>query len=183
MFGSHTVVVCVLAVVLAVPSVAWAQRSVADVLGRTATPEGQAKRFLEEVVLFSYIENSYVFNLGNVGRDGVNELRYYDFDEGYTFNMAEFSIKKDPSDRYPFGFGLVLTAGLDAQKNHAIGIFRDDESRPTTSTSRGRSCSPSPPRSRTSGPWPATRRSRGSRSRSGPWWAGTWPMTTTTPCR
>jgi len=34
----------------------------------------------------------------------------------YTFNMAEFSIKKDPSERYPFGYGLTITAGLDAQK-------------------------------------------------------------------
>jgi Putative beta-barrel porin-2, OmpL-like. bbp2 len=54
-----------------------------------------------------------------------DELRLYDYDEGFTFNMAEFSIKKDPSDRYPFGFGLVLTAGKDAQKNHSLGIFRD----------------------------------------------------------
>jgi hypothetical protein len=41
--------------------------------------------------------------------------------------MAEFSIKKDPSDARPWGFGLVLTGGQDAQKNHAIGIFRDDD--------------------------------------------------------
>jgi hypothetical protein len=41
--------------------------------------------------------------------------------------MAEFSIKKDPSERYPFGYGLVLTAGLDAQKNHSFGIFRDEQ--------------------------------------------------------
>jgi hypothetical protein len=41
--------------------------------------------------------------------------------------MAEFSIKKDPTDARPWGFGLVVTGGLDAQKNHAIGIFRDDD--------------------------------------------------------
>jgi hypothetical protein len=112
---------------VALPGAALAQKSLADVLGRPAAPEGQPKSYLEEVTLFSYIENSYVFNLGRAGRGGVNELRYYDFDEGYTFNMAEFSIKKDPSDRYRFGYGLVLTAGQDAQKNHAIGIFRDDD--------------------------------------------------------
>ena len=38
------------------------------------------------------------------GRDATNELRFYDYDEGYTFNMAEFSIKKDPSERYWFGY-------------------------------------------------------------------------------
>lgn len=91
-----------------------------------APPADKPKTLWEEHVLFSYIENSYVWNLGHTGRDDVNELRLYDFDAGYTFNMAEFSIKKDPSDRYPFGYGLVLTAGQDAQKNHAVGIFRDD---------------------------------------------------------
>jgi len=80
----------------------------------------------EELKLFAYIENSYTVNLTGSGRDATNELRFYDFDEGYTFNMAEFSVKKDPSEKYPFGFGLVVTAGLDPQKNHAIGIFRDD---------------------------------------------------------
>ncbi len=84
------------------------------------------KTLWEEITLFAYVENSYVWNLGHTGRDDVNELRLYDFDAGYSFNMAEFSIKKDPTDLRPWGFGLVVTGGLDAQKNHAIGIFRDD---------------------------------------------------------
>ena len=95
-------------------------------------PEEKPKTLWEEIQLFAYIENSYVWNLGHTGRDDVNELRLYDFDAGYSFNMAEFSIKKDPSDRYPFGYGLVLTAGIpgtsnDSQKNHALGIFRGDD--------------------------------------------------------
>ena len=48
----------------------------------------------EENKLFAYIENSYTFNLTGAGRGGVNELRFYDYDEGYTFNMAEFSISQ-----------------------------------------------------------------------------------------
>ena len=81
------------------------------------------KTYWEEHKLFAYIENSYTFNLTGAGRGGTNELRYYDFDEGYTFNMAEFSIKKDPSEKYWWGYGLVVTAGLDGQKNHSLGIF------------------------------------------------------------
>jgi hypothetical protein len=127
MIDRRLVALCLLIAAVAVPDAALAPKSLAEFLGRPATPEGQAKSLLEEVTLFSYIENSYVFNLGKVGRDGVNELRYYDFDEGYSFNMAEFSIMKDPSDTRPWGFGLVLTGGQDAQKNHAIGIFRDDD--------------------------------------------------------
>jgi Putative beta-barrel porin-2, OmpL-like. bbp2 len=90
-------------------------------------PEEKPKTLWEEIALFAYIENSYVWNLGHTGRGDVNELRLYDFDAGYSFNMAEFSIKKDPTDRRPWGFGVVVTGGLDAQKNHAIGIFRDDD--------------------------------------------------------
>src|SRR2546429_5575325 len=103
----------------------------AAAVGLTATdafgqekPAEKPKTLLEEIVLFSYIENSVVFNLNGNGRGNHNELRLYDFDGGYTFNMAEFSAKKDPSERYPFGFGVVLTAGQDAQKNHALGVFR-----------------------------------------------------------
>lgn len=92
-----------------------------------ARPEAKPKTFLEEIDLFGYVESSYVWNMGKVGRDDVNELRVYDFDQGWSFNMAELSVKKSPSERYPFGFGLVVTAGLDAQKNHALGIFRDDD--------------------------------------------------------
>src|SRR5437870_5109383 len=90
-------------------------------------PAERPKTLLEEIVLFSYIENSVVFNLNGNGRGNHNELRLYDFDGGYTFNMAEFSAKKDPSERYPFGFGVVLTAGQDAQKNHALRIFRGSD--------------------------------------------------------
>lgn len=121
----------VAAALLAVAATAHAQEKV------EAKPEEKPKTLLEEIVLFGYVENSYVGNLGRTsqtsqpGQPGlttsnkVNSLRLYDIDEGYTFNMAELSVKKDPSDKYPFGFGLVITGGEDAQKNHAVGIFRD----------------------------------------------------------
>jgi len=94
--------------------------------------EEKPKTLWEENTLFGYIENSIVWNTGRASRGNHNELRFYDFEGGYTFNMAEFSIKKDPSERYPFGYGLVLTAGIpgtsnDSQKNHALGIFRGDD--------------------------------------------------------
>jgi len=114
----------VAALLAATASAAWAQTP-------TPSPPPAAaekpKTLWEEHVLFAYIENSYVGNLGRTGRHDVNELRLYDFDAGYSFNIAEFSLKKEPSDRYPFGYGLVVTAGLDSQKNHAIGIFRDGD--------------------------------------------------------
>jgi hypothetical protein len=125
--------------VVVVSVLGWAASGEAQWLTQTPTPapakpedkpadkpEEKPKTLWEEIALFAYVENSYVWNLGHTGRDDVNELRLYDFDAGYSFNMAEFSIKKDPTDLRPWGFGLVVTGGLDAQKNHAIGIFRDD---------------------------------------------------------
>jgi len=125
-----TLVLCAVALLVAAPDVALAQRSLADVLGREATLERKPKTYLEEIMLFSYIENSYVGNLGQTGRGNVNELRFYDHDNGYTFNAAEFSIKKDPSEAHRLGWGVVLTAGLDSQKNHSLGIFRDKDDSP-----------------------------------------------------
>lgn len=109
-------------VLVALVGPAWAQDKPAD-----APP----KTLWEELVWFAYVENSAVFNLRGDATDGVNELRFYDVDRGYTFNMAEISLKKEPSERYPFGFGLVLTGGEDVQFNHAIGIFRDEDDVPT----------------------------------------------------
>ncbi len=122
-----TLIGCVAALLLLAPSLAPAQQSVADLLGRPAAPEGQPKSYLEELILYSYIENSFVWNMGKVGRGDVNELRFYDHDNGYTFNTAELSVKKDPSERHPLGYGVVITAGLDSQKNHSLGIFRDGD--------------------------------------------------------
>ena len=107
------------------PAVAAAQQSVADLLGRPATPEGETKTYLEELMLYGYLENSFVWNMRTAGRGDVNELRFYDHDNGYTFNAAELSLKKDPSERHRLGYGVVVTAGLDSQKNHSLGIFRD----------------------------------------------------------
>ncbi len=89
--------------------------------------EEKPKTLWEETTLFSYLESSYVWNTAPTGRGNHNELRLYDFNNNFTFNVGEFSIKKDPSDRYPFGGGVVVTAGIDSQKNHALGIFRDSD--------------------------------------------------------
>jgi len=90
-------------------------------------PEAWQQRLPEwarDIRPFAYVESSYVFNATGAGRGGTNELRLYDYDEGFTFNAASFSLKRDPSEPHPFGFGVTLTAGLDSQKNHSLGMFR-----------------------------------------------------------
>jgi hypothetical protein len=112
---------------------AWAQTSTPA--PTPAPAEQKPKTLWDEFKLFSYIEMGATFNL-NGGSEGVpgatsngwtNSLRFYDIDQGYTFNMAELSVKRDPDEAFPFGMGLVLTAGQDAQKNHSIGILRGDD--------------------------------------------------------
>jgi len=55
---------------------AEAQTSVATLLGRQASPEGEPKRLLEEIILWGYLENSYVINLGTASPHNVNDLRF-----------------------------------------------------------------------------------------------------------
>src|SRR5262249_36377216 len=93
----------------------------------------------------SFIEMGATFSLhgGSTGIPGTsttsgatNEERFYDIDQGYTFNVAEFSIRRDPDEKFPLGMGLVLTAGQDSEKNHSIGIFRSEsDTFPFTNTS------------------------------------------------
>ena len=71
------------------------------------------KTLWDEFKLFSFVEMGATFNL-NGGSKGVpgatssgwtNTLRLYDINQGYTFNMAEFSIKRDPDEAFPVGRG------------------------------------------------------------------------------
>ncbi len=123
MKSSLALALCGLALCAAGP--ASAQTSVSDLLGHEATKEGQPKALLEEITLYGYLENSYVVNLRHASPHNVNDLRFYDHDADYSWNGLELSVRKDPSERYPWGFGIVTTAGMDSQKNHSLGIFRD----------------------------------------------------------
>jgi len=105
----------------------WPGGALAQALADAPAAETKPPSFRDELKLFAYIEHSFTWNVGGASRGGVNDLRVYDYHEGFTFNIAEFSLKKDPSERYPFGFGLVVTAGRDSQKNHSLGIFRDED--------------------------------------------------------
>jgi len=131
--------VAVLALALGSVGPAWAQTPppapAMSAPPGAAKEEAKPKTLWDEFKLFSYIEMGATFNLnggskgvpGSTAGDWTNTLRYYDIYQGYTFNMAEFSIKRDPDEAFPFGMGLVLAAGQDAQKNHSIGIFRDTD--------------------------------------------------------
>lgn len=117
--GGATVVTAALLVGLAAPVHAQT--------GDTPHPDSASPSFREEIEIGGYVENSGTVNLGGSDVGEVNELRLYDFESDYSFNMAEVSVKKPASEPRPLGFGVVLTAGRDAQKNHALGLFRDEE--------------------------------------------------------
>ena len=92
------------------------------------------KTLWDEFKLSAFIEMGATFSLhggstgvlGSTSTGPTNLLRLYDIDQGYTFNLGEFGIKRDPDEAFPFGMGLVLTAGQDSQKNHSIGILRKE---------------------------------------------------------
>jgi len=124
----------VLAACLASPALGQTPAPTAPADEKAAEQPRKPKTLWEEFKLFSYIEMGGTFNAhgGSIGIPGAtssgatNTLREYDIDQGYTFNIAEFSIKRDPDEAFPFGEGLVLTAGRDSQKNHSIGILRSE---------------------------------------------------------
>jgi hypothetical protein len=115
---------------------AWAQAPApAPAPTEEKKAEDKPKTLWDEFKLFSYVEMGGTVNLhgdsrgvpGSTSSGSTNVLRFYDINEGYTFNMSEFSIKRDPDEKFPFGEGLVLTAGADAQKNHSIGLLRSED--------------------------------------------------------
>ena len=154
---------------------AWAQTPApARAPARPAAPQeeklteqkegAKPKTLWDEFKLFSFVEMGATFNL-NGGSEGVpgstsngwtNTLRLYDIYQGYTFNMAEFSIKRDPDEAFPFGMGLVLTAGRTRRR-----------------TTRSASCATTTTRSRSATRRCSTSRKRtsrgGSRSAMAPW--------------
>src|ERR1044072_5153381 len=83
------------------PLIADAQQSVSDLLGRPATAEGQPKSYLEELSLFGYVENSFVWNTGTTGRGDVNELRFYDNANDQTLHHDRLRAKQHTSARDP----------------------------------------------------------------------------------
>ena len=73
----------------------------------------QPKTLWDEFKLRAFIETGHDVQpeRGQHGDSGAdrrvtNELRYYDFNQGYTFNMAEFSIKtRSRTRRFRSGWG------------------------------------------------------------------------------
>ena len=133
--GALAFVVLVVGVSVSAPG--WAQTAVPSEEKKAEgepKPADKPKTLWDEFKLFSFIEMGGTFNLhggstgvpGSTSSGSTNLLRYYDIDQYYTFNVAEFSIKRDPDEAFPFGMGLVLTAGQDSQKNHSIGLLRSE---------------------------------------------------------
>ena len=119
-----TVSVCVVTLLVGISArLASAQKSVAEVLGQSATPEGQPKTYLEEVMLFSYIENSFVANLGQAAVLGQPVLLWY---AGFVAAAVVTFVKLYEEPALSGRFGARYDAyGIDSQKNHSLGIFRD----------------------------------------------------------
>jgi nitrogen regulatory protein PII len=64
--------------------------------GQARREEGgrKPKTFWDENTLFGYIENSLVWNTGRASRGNHNELRFYDFQGSYTFNVGSSASRR-----------------------------------------------------------------------------------------
>ena len=95
--------------------------------------EAKPKTLWDEFKLFSYVEMGATFNL-NGGSKGVpgatssyERAALLRLRRGLHVQHGGVQHQEGPDGEVPVRVGLVLTAGLDAQKNHSIGILRDDD--------------------------------------------------------
>jgi len=84
-------------------------------------------RFLKELTFSGYVETTYNFNL-NDPPSLTNKLRVFDDDANqFTLNNTELSVSRQPTEKVPIGFGLVVNAGRDTRKTKAAGLGAGDD--------------------------------------------------------
>lgn len=83
--------------------------------------------FLKELTFSGYVETTYNFNI-NDPLSLTNRLRVFDDDANQlTINNTELSISRQPTEKVPIGFGLVVNAGRDTRKTKAAGLGAGDD--------------------------------------------------------
>ncbi len=83
--------------------------------------------FLKELTFSGYVETTYNFNL-NDPPSLTNQLRVFDDDANqFNINNTELSISRQPTEKVPIGFGLVVNAGRDTRKTKAAGLGAGDD--------------------------------------------------------
>ena len=78
--------------------------------------------FLKELTFSGYVQTTYNFNFEDPP-SRTNKLRVFDDDAGqFSINNIELAISRQPTEKVPVGFGLVMNAGRDTRKTKAAGL-------------------------------------------------------------
>ncbi|MCI0371072.1 MAG: porin [candidate division NC10 bacterium] len=77
---------------------------------------------LREVTLTGYVQTTYNFNFEDPPTK-TNNLRVFDDEANqFTINNIELAFSRQPTEKVPVGFGVVMNAGRDTRKTKALGL-------------------------------------------------------------
>ncbi len=123
-----------LALVVLVQGLAWGQQAAppaGSVQDRLKAVEeavaSPALSFLKDITFSGYVQTTYNFNFEDPP-SRTNQLRIFDDDANqFTLNNIELAISRQPTDKVPVGFGVVMNAGRDTRKTKALGLGAGDD--------------------------------------------------------
>lgn len=86
-----------------------------------------ALSFLKDITFSGYVQTTYNFNFEDPP-SRTNRLRVFDDDASqFSINNIELAISRQPTEKVPVGFGLVMNAGRDTRKTKAAGLGAGDD--------------------------------------------------------
>lgn len=86
-----------------------------------------ALSFLKDITFSGYVQTTYSFNF-EAPPSRTNQLRVFDDDANqFNINNIELAFSRQPTEKVPVGFGVVLNAGRDARKTKAAGLGGGDD--------------------------------------------------------
>ncbi len=78
--------------------------------------------FVKDWEWSGFVDATYNYNFNNP-KSQVNRLRVFDEKSNtFRFNMAQLNVSKPSTVQSPWGFGLTLDLGTDAEKIHSTGL-------------------------------------------------------------
>jgi hypothetical protein len=123
-----------LGLVVFVQGLAWGQQAAppaGSVQDRLKAVEeavaSPALSFLKDITFSGYVQTTYNFNFEDPP-SRTNKLRVFDDDANqFTINNIELAISRQPTEKVPVGFGVVMNAGRDTRKTKALGLGAGDD--------------------------------------------------------
>lgn len=123
-----------LGLVVFVQGLAWGQQAAppaGSVQDRLKAVEeavaSPALSFLKDITFSGYVQTTYNFNF-EAPPSRTNQLRIFDDDANqFNINNIELAFSRQPTEKVPVGFGVVMNAGRDTRKTKALGLGAGDD--------------------------------------------------------